>query len=84
MDEQSVHEPGRRRLPVARLVAAAAVIVVVLWFGFANGQRVRVDYLVTERRSRLIYVILASAVLGALADRLLQWRYGRERGPRAR
>jgi uncharacterized integral membrane protein len=80
-----VNEPddtGGRRLPTARLVVAALLIGLVLWFGFANGQRVRVDFLVGERNSRLIYVILGSAVLGALADRLLRWRRGHERSRR--
>jgi uncharacterized integral membrane protein len=60
-------------------VLAAIVIALVVWFAFANSQRVRVDYLVTHRNSRLIYVILGSAILGAIADRLITWRRGRER-----
>ena len=74
---------GGRNLRVARIVMAVVIIAFVLWFGFANAQRVSVHYLFTTRRSRLIYVILGSAILGALADRLLRWRRGRERSGRS-
>ena len=70
--------PGRN-LITARHVLAAIVIALVVWFACANSQRVRVDYLVTHRNTRLIYVILGSAILGAIADRLITWRRGRER-----
>jgi uncharacterized integral membrane protein len=69
----------RPNLITPRHVVAAIVIAIVLWFAFANSQRVRVDFLLTHRNSRLIYVILGSAVLGAIADRLITWRRGRER-----
>ena len=69
--------PGRNPI-TPRHVVAAIVVAIVLWFAFANSQRVRVDYLVSDRDSRLIYVILGSALLGAIADRLLLWRRGRD------
>jgi uncharacterized integral membrane protein len=68
---------GGRNLPTARIVVALVIIAFVLWFGFANAQRVSVHYIFTTRRSRLIYVILGSALLGAIADRLLRWRWSR-------
>jgi uncharacterized integral membrane protein len=60
---------------VARIVIAAAIAVLVLLFALFNRDRVQVDWLFFERSSRLIYVIIGSALLGALADRLLQRRH---------
>ena len=47
----------------------------MILFALFNRDRVTVDWVIFERRSRLIYVIIASALLGALADRLLQRRH---------
>jgi uncharacterized integral membrane protein len=71
-------EAGDRSL-VARVLVAAAIVAVVIWFAVANSQRVEVDYLVASRDSRLVYVIVGSAILGAVADRLVQRRRRRDR-----
>jgi len=42
--------------------------------GLANSQGVTVDYLVATRDSRLIIVIVTSALLGAVISRLLRRR----------
>ena len=47
------------------------VIALVIGFALENSQPVTVDYLYATRDSRLAYVIFGSAMLGALADRLL-------------
>ena len=60
---------------LVRLIAAAVIVIVVVAFAFSNRERVSVDWLLFERDSRLIYVIVGSALLGALADRLLQRRH---------
>ncbi len=54
-----------------RVVIAAVAVTAVIWFAFANRQRVNISWWFFDRQSRLIYVIVVSAVLGALADRLL-------------
>ncbi len=64
---------------VGRLVVAAVIVIVVVWFAFANSQRVEVDYLLFSRDSRLVYVIIGAALLGAIADRLVQYRRRRDR-----
>lgn len=71
---------GRRRgarnardLPV-RWIVGAVIAILVIWWAFANSQRVEVDYLLFSRDSRLVYVILGAAILGAIADRLWTWR----------
>lgn len=70
--------PRRRQLPPARLVVGAIAAVLVLWFALVNSQRVTIDYVVAERESRLIFVILGSALLGALAGALLRRARRRE------
>lgn len=72
---------GRARRPLARrlltptpqaaVIASFMVITLVVAFAIDNSQRVTVDYLVITRESRLFWVICGSALLGALADRLL-------------
>jgi uncharacterized integral membrane protein len=62
-----------------RLVAAAAIAALVLWFALANRQRVTIDFLFTDRETRLVWVIVGAALLGAAADRLLAWRARRRR-----
>lgn len=60
---------------VVRIAIAAAIALVVILFALFNRDRVTVDWILFERQSRLIYVIIGSALLGALADRLLQRRH---------
>jgi uncharacterized integral membrane protein len=59
---------------LGRYVVAAIVAVYVILFALFNRDRVEVDWVLFERNSRLIYVIIISALLGALADRLIQRR----------
>ncbi len=62
------------RQRVVRLAIAGAIAVLVLLFALFNRGRVEVNWVLFERSSRLIYVIIGSALLGALADRLIQRR----------
>jgi uncharacterized integral membrane protein len=59
---------------LGRYVVAAVLAVYVILFALFNRDRVEVDWVLFERNSRLIYVVIVSAVLGALADRLIQRR----------
>ncbi len=68
-------EEGRTR---ERLRLAAAVVVLVLLVAFAvdNSHSVQVGFLFTERDAPLIWILIVTAVLGAVADRLIRWRRG--------
>jgi uncharacterized integral membrane protein len=55
----------------------AVVVALVIWFAVANNQKVTVDWFLVETSSPLFLVILLSAVLGAVADRLIRWRRAR-------
>jgi uncharacterized integral membrane protein len=63
-----------------RLAIAGICAILILLFAFQNRGEVNVDYLFFERESRLIYVILGSAILGAIAGAL--FRRSRRRGDR--
>jgi uncharacterized integral membrane protein len=79
MADRPAPQPANRKHQV-RLVVAGICVVVVLLFAFQNRGEVKVDYLFFDRESRLIYVILASAILGAIAGAL--FRRARRRGDR--
>jgi len=67
-------------LPSLRVLLAVLLVAGVVWFALDNRQRVTIDWWVTEHESRLIYVIIVSALLGAVSDRLLgRWRRGRSK-----
>ncbi|MBJ7456706.1 MAG: hypothetical protein JHC74_11665 [Thermoleophilia bacterium] len=72
MAPPTLDEQDRQR--TTRLVIAGVIALVVILFALFNRDRVSVNWILFERESRLIYVIIGSALLGALADRLLQRR----------
>ena len=77
MSEQPPSKGSQKRSAqphLGRYVLAAVVAVYVILFALFNRDRVEVDWVLFERNSRLIYVVIVSAVLGALADRLIQRR----------
>lgn len=67
----------RRR--TVRLVAMAVLLVLAVIWGVANSQSVDVDFLVTDTRTPLVWVILISMVVGAVLERLYFWVRGRRR-----
>ena len=79
MVDRPAPKPANRRHQV-RLAIAGICAVLVLLFAFQNRDPVNVDYLFFDRESRLIYVILGSAILGAIAGSL--FRRTRRRGDR--
>jgi uncharacterized integral membrane protein len=72
-DRQTPDDKG-----AGRLIVAGIIVLVVILFALFNRERVEVDWILFERSSRLIYVIIGSALLGALVDRLLVRRGRRE------
>ncbi|HEX6312209.1 MAG TPA: lipopolysaccharide assembly protein LapA domain-containing protein [Acidimicrobiia bacterium] len=82
MSDERRPQRQTRQLPPARIIVAAIIGVLLLWFAIINRQRVEIDFIVFERDARLIYIIIGSAVLGAIAGALLRRR--RERRERRR
>jgi uncharacterized integral membrane protein len=67
-------ESGRSPAEVAKLVISALVLVALILFAGANSDDVRVDYLAGDSRIPLIFVILGSALMGAVIAALLRHR----------
>jgi hypothetical protein len=59
MAESSPAKPPERREGAARYAVAAVIVLVVVLFALFNRERVAVDWILFERDSRLIYVIVA-------------------------
>ncbi len=70
MAERSQSNNGMSTGERARMIVGAIIVILIVWFAIANRHRVRVDFLLFDRNSRMIYVIIGSALLGAIADRL--------------
>jgi uncharacterized integral membrane protein len=70
-------KPANRRHQV-RLGIAVVIGALLLIFAFQNSERVTIDFIFFDRESRLIYIILGAAILGAVVGALI--RRGRARG----
>ena len=79
MSEKSPEKRSPGQPHLGRYVVAAVIVVYVILFALFNRDRVEVDWVLFDRNSRLIYVIIISALLGALGDRLLQRRSRKDR-----
>jgi uncharacterized integral membrane protein len=66
----------RQRRDAVRLVGGLVLVAVLVAFVVDNSRSVRVGFLVTDRQVPLIWVLIVTALLGAVADRLLRavWR----------
>ena len=65
--------PSRTALVIkwVRLVAAVIVVALLVAFIVDNSEQVRVGFVFFHARVSLIWVLLITAALGALADRLI-------------
>jgi uncharacterized integral membrane protein len=78
-DQQPQPPPPRpSRSHQARVIGAVVLAALLLVFAIQNTRRIRVDFLFVHRDSRVIYVIIASAIAGAVAGALV--RRQRRRG----
>lgn len=69
----------------ARLVGAVIIVIVLVAFIVDNSEKVRVGFVFFHADVRLIWVLLITAALGALADRLVpRFRARRARRQRQR
>ncbi len=64
------------------MVAALVLVAILVAFVVKNSEKVNVSFVFFSANVRLIWVLLVTAVLGALADRLFLWRRRRRRNDR--
>lgn len=53
-----------------RLIVAVIVLAVLVAFVIANTRSVKVSFLFTDKKPPLIFVLIVTAIIGALLDRL--------------
>jgi uncharacterized integral membrane protein len=69
-------EPARRdNRQTTRLVAALVLLALLIAFVVDNTRKVTVGFVFTDHRTRLIYVLIVTALIGVLLDRL--WIHAR-------
>jgi uncharacterized integral membrane protein len=67
-----------------RIVLAVVIVGILIAFVIANSEKVSVHFLIFTSQVRLIWVLVVTALLGAMADRLLVIRRARMRREEAR
>jgi uncharacterized integral membrane protein len=63
-----------RRRETARVVAALVLVALVIAFVVDNTRKVKVGFVFFDSETRLIYVLIVTAIVGILIDRLWQRR----------
>jgi|tagenome__1003787_1003787.scaffolds.fasta_scaffold19907772_2 uncharacterized integral membrane protein len=64
---------GRDTGEIARLVGALLIIGVMIAFVVDNVDSVKVGFIVTDKKIPLIFVLIGTALIGAILDRLVQY-----------
>jgi uncharacterized integral membrane protein len=70
-------EPTGNRRISGKLIAAIILAIVLIAFVFDNTRKVKVGFVVGDHQTRLIYVLIVTAVIGVLIDRLWIWHRNR-------
>ena len=65
---------GRDPREVARLVGALVLLGLLIAFVIDNTRDVKVGFVLFDHNTRMIYVLIVTAVVGVLLDRLWQRR----------
>jgi uncharacterized integral membrane protein len=66
-------ETERDTRNVVKIVAILVLLALLVAFVVDNTDSVKVGFVVTDRRPPLIIVLIVTALIGALLDRLFQW-----------
>jgi uncharacterized integral membrane protein len=70
--------PERRdRRESARIVAALILVALLVAFVIDNTREIKVGFVIGDHRTRLIYVLVVTFVVGIIVDRL--WQRARRR-----
>ena len=74
MSDQNLKPEGRDPREVARLVGALVLLGLLIAFVIDNTRFVTVGFVFADHRTRLIYVLIVTALIGAVLDCLWQRR----------
>ena len=66
---------GRDLRELARIVAALVLLALLIAFVIDNTRVVTVGFVFFDHRTRLIYVLIVTAAVGVVLDRLWQRRH---------
>jgi uncharacterized integral membrane protein len=70
MNEAKPQPQGRDQRATARIIAIVVLLALLVAFVVDNTRRVTVGFVFFDRETRLIFVFIATAAIGALLDRL--------------
>ena len=70
---------GRDRGDTARIIVAVVIAAAVVAFVVDNIDSVKVGFVFTDKKIPLIFVLVATALIGAILDRLVQYAVRRRR-----
>jgi len=70
---------GRDGRDTARIVVAVVLVAALVAFVVDNTRSVKVGFVFTDREIPLIFVLVVTALLGAILDRLAQYAVRRRR-----
>jgi uncharacterized integral membrane protein len=74
MADETGRRNGRDARDTAKIVVVILLIVVLAAFALANTDEVDVDFVVTDVTLPLIFVLIGTAIVGGLIDRLIKVR----------
>jgi uncharacterized integral membrane protein len=71
-------KPESEHRNIARYVVAGVLTLLLIAFVFDNTRKVKVGFVVGDHQIRLIFVLIVTAAIGVLLDRLWLWRRHRK------
>ena len=69
-DDDTPAHPARSKREATRFAAAVVLLALLIAFVIDNTRYVTVGFVFADHRTRLIYVLVVTAVIGAILDRL--------------
>jgi uncharacterized integral membrane protein len=74
MSDQNLKREGRDPREVARLIGALVLLGLLIAFVIVNTDEVKVGFVFFDHKTRMIYVLIVTALVGVVLDRLWQRR----------
>lgn len=73
-DQSRPQTSGRGTADLLRYVPAVILVLMLAAFAFDNRHEVRIGFVFTDEKVRLVYVLVATAILGGAVGALLRHR----------